>query len=163
MSEFAEKAETLLSACRRAGLMLATAESCTGGLIAAALTDIAGSSDVFDRGFVTYSNEAKMEMLGVSVATLSQHGAVSEQVAIEMAQGAQVRSNADLVVSVTGIAGPGGGTAEKPAGTVWLATVFKGRTIAVLHRFPHKNRDAVRHLSVEAALDLMLERVGDAT
>jgi nicotinamide-nucleotide amidase len=103
------------------GWQLATAESCTGGLIAAACTDRAGSSDWFDRGFVSYSNAAKTEMLGVAAALIEDHGAVSEAVAIAMARGALQHSAADLAVAVTGIAGPGGGSADKPVGTVWLA------------------------------------------
>ena len=108
-------ARAVLDACRARGIMLATAESCTGGMIAAALTDIAGSSDVVDRGFVTYSNEAKMEMLGVRQATLSSHGAVSRETALEMAAGALSHSRAGIALSVTGIAGPAGGSATAPA------------------------------------------------
>ncbi|RUY69046.1 CinA family protein, partial [Mesorhizobium sp. M7A.F.Ca.CA.001.13.1.1] len=113
-------ANALLQACQKRGIMLATAESCTGGMIIAALTDIAGSSAVVDRGFITYSNEAKMDMLGVSAATLDAHGAVSRETAIEMATGALTRSRAGLTLAVTGIAGPGGGSAEKPVGLVWF-------------------------------------------
>ncbi|RVC10993.1 CinA family protein, partial [Mesorhizobium sp. M7A.F.Ca.AU.002.02.1.1] len=112
-------ANALLQACQKRGIMLATAESCTGGMIIAALTDIAGSSAVVDRGFIAYSNEAKMDMLGVSAATLDAHGAVSRETAIEMATGALTRSRAGLTLAVTGIAGPGGGSAEKPVGLVW--------------------------------------------
>lgn len=112
------EAERLLAACRDKGVTLATAESCTGGLIAAALTAIAGSSDVVDRGFVTYSNEAKRELIGVPQALIQAHGAVSEEVACAMADGALARSRAAVAVSVTGVAGPGGGTTEKPVGLV---------------------------------------------
>src|ERR1700761_2206244 len=112
------EAEALLAACRAKGIMLATAESCTGGLIAAALTAIAGSSDVVDRGFVTYSNEAKHQMIGVPMALIETHGAVSEQVAAAMAEGALARSRAAIAVSVTGVAGPSGGSADKPVGLV---------------------------------------------
>jgi len=119
-------AEALLATCRRKKLMLATAESCTGGLVAGALTEIAGSSDVVDRGFVTYSNEAKQQMLGVSPTTLRDYGAVSRQTAEEMARGAIAHSNAQLAVAITGIAGPGGGSAEKPVGLVWLSVAAPG-------------------------------------
>ena len=117
----------LAQALRARGWRLATAESCTGGLIAAACTALAGSSDWFDRGFVTYSNEAKVQMLGVDAALIARHGAVSEQVACAMAAGALRHSPADLAVAVTGIAGPGGAVPGKPVGTVWLATALKGR------------------------------------
>ncbi len=106
---------------RNLGLMLATAESCTGGLIAAALTARAGSSEIFERGFVTYSNDSKIELLGVPAGVLRDHGAVSAQVSIAMARGALAHSRADLSLSVTGIAGPGGGSADKPVGTVWVS------------------------------------------
>ena len=111
----------VLDLARDSGLMIATAESCTGGLIGAALTSVAGSSDVVERGFITYSNEAKMELLGVEKDTLKLHGAVSEVVARVMAEGALKRSRADIAVSVTGVAGPGGGTKDKPVGLVHLA------------------------------------------
>ncbi|WP_428490147.1 CinA family protein [Rhodopila sp.] len=111
-------AEALLAECRSRGMMLATAESCTGGLIAAALTAIAGSSDVLDRGFVTYSNDSKTEMIGVPLALIETHGAVSEEVARAMAEGTLARSRAAIALSVTGVAGPGGGSAEKPVGLV---------------------------------------------
>src|SRR5262249_53163778 len=117
---FEALARAVLDACRAHGIMLTTAESCTGGMIAAALTDIPGSSDVVDRGFVTYSNEAKMEMVGVRHATLAAHGAVSRETAVEMAAGALAHSRAGIALSVTGIAGPGGGSAEKPVGLVWF-------------------------------------------
>jgi len=137
---------------------VATAESCTGGLVAGAITDIAGSSGWFDRGFVTYSNEAKIELLGVRDATLARFGAVSEQTAREMLAGALARSRADLAVAVTGIAGPGGGTKEKPVGLVWLAWgVRELPADAVAHRFPG-DRAAVRGASVSAALAGLLER-----
>ena len=116
-------AERVLAACRARGWTLATAESCTGGLVAGALTEIAGSSDVVDRGFVTYSNAAKMEMLGVPEATLAEFGAVSRQTAEAMAKGALERAGVDLAVSITGIAGPGGGSAEKPVGLVYLTAI----------------------------------------
>jgi len=137
---------------------VAAAESCTGGLVAGAITDIAGSSGWFDRGFVTYSNEAKIELLGVRDATLARFGAVSEETAREMLAGALARSRADLAVAVTGIAGPGGGTKEKPVGLVWLARGVRGAPAdAVAHRFPG-DRAAVREASVSAALSGLLQR-----
>ena len=149
-------AEKVLSACRARGWMLATAESCTGGMIVAALTDIPGSSDVVDRGFVTYSNAAKVDMLGVREASLERWGAVSEAVAREMADGALSRSRADLAVSVTGIAGPGG-SEHKPEGLVWLALAQRGgRTRAEELRFGARGRAAVRQATVDAALDRLL-------
>lgn len=120
------QAQAILEACRKAGLKLATAESCTGGLIAACLTDIAGSSDVFERGFVTYSNTAKTEMLGVPAKLITTRGAVSEEVAIAMAEGALAHSEAQISVAVTGIAGPGGGSVEKPVGLVHIAAARTG-------------------------------------
>lgn len=121
-------AAELLELCRRAGVKLATAESCTGGLIAGCLTEIAGSSDVVDRGFVTYSNEAKTEMLGVPAMLITLNGAVSEKVAVAMAEGALSRSNVDIAISVTGVAGPGGGTQDKPVGLVHFGCAGRGRT-----------------------------------
>src|SRR6185503_18341011 len=115
-ASFAALAEAVLAQHRRAHLKVATAESCTGGAIAAALTDIAGSSDVFERGFVVYSNEAKTELLGVPAPLVAKHGAVSQEVAAAMAEGALAHSRADAAISVTGIAGPGGGTPSKPVG-----------------------------------------------
>jgi nicotinamide-nucleotide amidase len=153
------QAEDLLQACRAAGKKIATAESCTGGLIAGCLTEIAGSSDVVDRGFVTYSNAAKTEMLGVSAA---QHehpgpGAVSAEVAVAMAKGALQASRADVAVSATGIAGPGGGSADKPVGLVFLGIAAKGGPArAVRHVFPG-DRGEVRHATLRAALDLVKE------
>jgi nicotinamide-nucleotide amidase len=120
------EAEAVLDACRTSGTMLATAESCTGGLIAAALTAIAGSSDVVDRGFVTYSNDAKNQMIGVPMPLIERYGAVSEQVAAAMASGALSRSRARIAVSVTGVAGPGGGSAEKPVGLVCFGLARTG-------------------------------------
>lgn len=131
--------------------MLATAESCTGGLISAACTDLAGSSQWFERGFVTYSNAAKTELLGVPAALIDAHGAVSEPVARAMAEGALARSHAQASVAVTGVAGPTGGSAEKPVGTVWLAWRVDGRTHSALHHFPG-DRAAVRAATVRLAL-----------
>lgn len=152
------KAGTLITAFSKRGLMVATAESCTGGLIAGALTEIPGSSSVVDRGFVTYSNDAKMQMLGVDPATLAAHGAVSRQTAIEMARGALTHSQADIAVAVTGIAGPGGGSEEKPVGLVHLAAASRGGS--VLHRemrYGDIGRDAVRIATVRTALDMLGE------
>ena len=148
----------VLNACRKHGIMIATAESCTGGLITAALTDIAGSSDVVDRGFVTYSNEAKNEMIGVPMELINQVGAVSKEVAIAMAEGALNNSRAGISIAVTGIAGPGGGSAEKPVGLVHIASARKG--FATLHkecRFGEKSREDIRHQTVLSALALVLE------
>ena len=151
------RAERFLSLCRAEGLRVATAESCTGGLIAACLTEIAGSSDVVDRGFVTYANEAKRDLLGVPDEVLMRVGAVSEEVARAMAAGALARSDADLAVAVTGIAGPGGGTAAKPVGLVHHACA--GPSGAVLHRrvvYPG-DRGAVRLATVATALDMLID------
>jgi nicotinamide-nucleotide amidase len=153
--ELREAAEHVLVACRKRGLKLVTAESCTGGLVAAALTAIAGSSDVVERAFVTYANEAKREMLGVPWDALLGHGAVSEPVARAMASGALARSHADLAVSVTGVAGPGGGSAEKPVGLVHFAAVRAGHEpIAERHVFPG-DRDSIRRVSVVTALSML--------
>jgi len=151
-NELLTAADRVLVSCRSAGLMVATAESCTGGLIAAALTAIAGSSDVVERGFVTYSNEAKNELLGVPMALIEVHGAVSEEVAAAMATGAVAHSRAQRAVSVTGIAGPGGGSAEKPVGLVARAGV-PARTERRV--FPG-DRAAVRHAAALFALGLLL-------
>ncbi|OBZ94015.1 damage-inducible protein CinA [Pararhizobium polonicum] len=156
------KAGSLISLFSERGLMVATAESCTGGLIAGALTEIPGSSAAVDRGFVTYSNDAKIQMLGVSPATLDIHGAVSRQTAIEMARGALTHSQADITVAVTGIAGPGGGSADKPVGLVHLATA--SRTGNVLHRemyYGDIGRDAVRLATVRTALEMLNEAAAD--
>lgn len=152
------RAERLLQSLRTAKLMLATAESCTGGLIVGLFTEIAGSSDVVERGFVTYSNEAKHECLGVPNALLAEFGAVSEQVARAMAQGAIDHSRANIAVAVTGVAGPGGGTAEKPVGLVHVAVARSGRQTA------HKRlqlgdigRQQIRMATVAQALTLIEE------
>jgi nicotinamide-nucleotide amidase len=148
-------AARLLDECRQAGVRLATAESCTGGLIAAALTAIAGSSDVVERGFVTYSNEAKTEILGVDAATIERHGAVSEAVALAMAEGALAHSRADIAVSVTGIAGPGGATATKPVGLVHLGCARRGRATVLERRIFAGDRAAVREQSVALAFAMI--------
>ena len=141
------------------GLVLVTAESCTGGLVAAALTAIAGSSAVLERGFVTYSNASKADLLAVPADLIEAHGAVSEPVARAMARGALAGSGADLSVSVTGVAGPGGGTAEKPVGLVHFSAVGPNGEIHAMHRFGDIGRDQVRLASVRVALGLLLERM----
>jgi len=148
----------LADTLRARGLMLATAESCTGGLIAAACTDLAGSSDWFERGLVSYSNAAKTELLGVPAGEIQQHGAVSEPVARAMAAGALARSAAGVAVAVTGIAGPGGGSVAKPVGTVWLAWAGPWGVQAELQVFPG-DRAAVRQATVACALRGLLARL----
>lgn len=153
-------ATKVLEAARSAKLKLATAESCTGGLVAAALTDVAGSSDVFDRGFVTYSNEAKIAMLSVSEATIATYGAVSSQTAAEMAHGAVENSLADIAVSITGIAGPGGGSTEKPVGLVWFGLATRGGSVETEERrFGAISRSEIRSAAVETALTLLLKAI----
>jgi nicotinamide-nucleotide amidase len=153
--EMREAAERVLVACRKRNLKVVTAESCTGGLVAATLTAIAGSSDVVERGFVTYANEAKREMLGVPWDALLGHGAVSEPVARAMATGALAHSQADIAVSVTGVAGPGGGSEDKPVGLVHLAAVRAGHApIVERHVFPG-DRDTIRRVSVLTALAML--------
>lgn len=152
-------AAEVLQAARYWGLRIATAESCTGGLIAGALTDVAGSSDVFERGFVTYSNAAKSEMLGVAPGTLAARGAVSEEVACEMAEGALRASRADLAVSVTGIAGPGG-SEFKPEGRVCFGLAQIGKpTFVETVEFGPRGRAEVRRATVEHALALLARRL----
>jgi len=151
-------AALVLKKAQAAGMQLTTAESCTGGMIAASLTDIAGSSAVFDRGFVTYSNAAKMEMLDVSAASLDRFGAVSEAVAKEMAFGALARSMADIAVSVTGIAGPGGGSVDKPVGLVWFARAEQGRAPEAFRMvFDDDGRDAIRTAARDYGLQLFAD------
>ncbi|MEZ5863197.1 MAG: CinA family protein [Geminicoccaceae bacterium] len=154
-------AARLLALCRERGLTLATAESCTGGLIAACLTEIAGSSDVVERGFVTYSNAAKMELLGVAAATLERHGAVSAETAAEMVAGALARSPADLAVAVTGIAGPGGATPTKPVGLVFIGVQRRGTAPEVERHVFAGDRRAVRTATLERALALLESKTGD--
>ena len=150
------QAEKLLVLARDAGTMIATAESCTGGLISSAITDIPGSSDVFDRGFVTYTNEAKIEMLGVLEATLEAFGAVSEEVARQMAEGALAHSGASIAVSTTGIAGPGG-SEHKPEGRVCFGLAQSGKdTIVQTVDFGSLGRAQVRSASAQHALDLLI-------
>jgi nicotinamide-nucleotide amidase len=156
-----DRAASLEARYRRAGLKLTAAESCTGGLICALLTEIPGSSAVLERGFVVYSNDAKREMLGVPEAVLASHGAVSEPTARAMALGALARSNADVAVSVTGIAGPDGGTAAKPVGLVHFACARRGgEAVAIERRFGPLTRWAIRLASLETALGLLEEAVG---
>ncbi|MDP3800670.1 CinA family protein [Brevundimonas sp.] len=142
------------------GLTLATAESCTGGLVAGALTAIAGSSAVFERGFVTYSNAAKTELLGVPAGMIETHGAVSEPVARAMADGAVARSRALVSVAVTGVAGPGGGSPDKPVGLVHFGAVGPAGAIHAEHRFGDAGREAIRLEGVRVALGLLLDRIG---
>ena len=151
--------EQLATALLARGWMLAAAESCTGGLIAAACTELSGSSNWFERGFVTYSNEAKTELLGVGPDLIARHGAVSEVVARAMAFGAIRHSRARVSVAVTGIAGPTGGSAEKPVGTVWFGFQVDGQLSSETHRFPG-DRAAVRSATVEHALRRLLELLG---
>jgi nicotinamide-nucleotide amidase len=150
-----QDAESLLAACRSKGIMLATAESCTGGLIAAALTAIAGSSDVVDRGFVTYSNGSKAEMIGVPMPLIETHGAVSEEVARAMAEGTLARSRAAIVVSVTGVAGPGGGSAEKPVGLVCFGLARTGQPVVSERQVFPGDRAAIRAATVVHAFAMI--------
>ena len=155
-----KESKKLLEALQDARLRLATAESCTGGLIAGCLTAVAGSSDVLERGFVTYSNEAKIEQLGVPPALIAAHGAVSAPVARAMAEGALAHSRADLTVSVTGIAGPGGASETKPVGLVHLAAARRGRPTRHQDTVFPGDRDAVRAAAVRAAFALVREQIG---
>ena len=160
MSEVSALAVRFIAACRAADIMAATAESCTGGMIAAAITDISGSSAVLDRGFVTYSNEAKMDMLGVAPETLESCGAVSRETALEMAAGALARSRAGIALAVTGIAGPGGGSAQKPVGLVWFGVAVRGQAPAAHRRvFEDRGRAFIRAETVRTALELGIAAV----
>ena len=151
-----QRAVALLDKCRSGGVKIATAESCTGGMVAALLTSISGSSDVFDCGFVTYSNEAKTGMLGVLPEVIAEFGAVSRECALAMAHGAILKSTATLAVSITGIAGPGGRSAAKPVGLVHFACSRRnGATLHREERFGDIGRDGVRKASVNVALDLL--------
>lgn len=156
-----DRAAALLDAYREKGLKIATAESCTGGLVAALLTEISGSSAVVERGFVTYSNEAKTELIGVSSDLISAHGAVSEPVARAMAEGALAHSRADVAVGITGVAGPTGGTATKPVGLVHFGLARKGApTIHLERRYGDLGRENVRRRAVEDALSLLEQAIG---
>lgn len=156
--EIYARAVAVLDAFRARGWTLATAESCTGGLVAGALTAVPGSSDVVDRGFVTYSNAAKMAMIAVPEATLAAHGAVSAETARAMAQGARAAAGVDAAVAITGVAGPGGGSAEKPVGLVHFACARRdGRIVHREKRFGDPGRAGIRRLAVLEALDLLLD------
>ena len=155
-----DRASRLIAAAAARGLTLTTAESCTGGLVAALLTEVPGSSAVVERGFVTYSNAAKVDMLGVPAALIDAHGAVSAPVAHAMAEGALRHSTADIAVAVTGIAGPGGGSAAKPVGLVQFACAWRGgATVSLEARYGAAGRSAVRLLAVEQALELLAAAV----
>lgn len=161
MDAISDLAAQVLDLARARDAKLATAESCTGGLVSAALTEIPGSSSVVDRGFVTYSNEAKSELLGVPMILIETHGAVSEDVARAMAEGALARSHAQFAVSITGVAGPGGGTDAKPVGLVWFAIAGAGRATQTLEqRFGDLGRSKIRAHSVETALTLFRDALG---
>ena len=154
-------AAELLEMCRVAKLKLVTAESCTGGLIAGCLTEIAGSSDVIERGFITYSNEAKQEMLGVPKMLINLNGAVSEKVAVAMAEGALTNSLADISIAVTGVAGPGGGSIDKPIGLVHLACAGRGRKTSVNHQIFPGNRADIRDATVQTAFSMLRRAAHD--
>jgi nicotinamide-nucleotide amidase len=157
-ADILEQAAAILEFCRARDLTLATAESCTGGLIAACFTEVAGASDVFERGYVTYSNRAKEEMLGVAAQTLARLGAVSKETALEMAAGARERARTDISIAVTGIAGPGGGSDEKPVGLVHIAAA--AQSVPPLHRecrFGEISRSEIRMLTLRQALLLAQE------
>jgi len=153
-----DEAADLLAACRTRGWTLASAESCTGGLIVASLTAIAGSSDVVDRGFVTYSNAAKIELLGVPGELIAAHGAISEPVVRAMAAGALARSRATVTIAVTGITGPSGGTAEKPVGLVWFGLAQRGGVLESTHVVFPGDRTAVREAAVAHAFGMIRAR-----
>lgn len=152
-------AQAVVEAAARRGVMVATAESCTGGLVAGAITAIAGSSVALDRGFVTYSNAAKTGMIGVSPELIETHGAVSEPVARAMAVGALAHSDAGLVVSITGVAGPGGGSAEKPVGLVHFGVADGAGVDHAEHRFGNLDREGVRLAAIRVALTMLLDRL----
>lgn len=151
-----EVAEAVVRKLKEAGMTVTTVESCTGGLLSATLVDVSGASDVFYQGVVTYANEAKVRLVGVKEATLQAHGAVSEETAREMAEGGAKAANADAALAVTGIAGPGGGTKEKPVGLVYIGCYVNGKTIVKKNLFTG-NRREVREQAVETALKLLLE------
>jgi len=158
--DLAEQASALLQSCREAGVTVGTAESCTGGLIAGCLTEIAGSSDVVDRGFITYSNVAKNVMLDVPMRLIERHGAVSEPVARTMAEGALTHSLAVLSVAVTGVAGPGGGTVGKPVGLVHLACAKRGgQTRHRAERYGDLGRSGIREATIRTAMEMLMEQL----
>lgn len=155
-----DQAKTLVTQCTQRGLRVVTAESCTGGLVAALITEIPGSSAMFERGFVVYANEAKTSNLGVAPTLLRRHGAVSAETAGAMAGGALMHSPADLSLAVTGIAGPSGGSAEKPVGLVFLAACMRGRSVVVQEHYFRGNRSEVRAQAASAGLALLLAQLG---
>jgi nicotinamide-nucleotide amidase len=162
--DLVEEAQRLLAELRTRQMMLATAESCTGGLLTGLLTEVPGASDVVERGFVTYSNKAKSACLGVPSQLLAKHGAVSEEVALAMAEGALVNSEADLAIAVTGVAGPGGGSAKKPVGLVWLAIARAGGTpLRTEWRFGDLGRSRIRLEALRAALAFVRQALDTPT
>lgn len=156
-----DKAQSLLELCAAKGLMIATVESCTGGLLAGCLTAVPGSSAVVERGFVTYTNEAKNELVGVPAALFPQYGAVSAEVASAMAGGALEHAPVDLAASITGVAGPGGGSAEKPVGLVYIGAARRGRAPVVRENRFEGDRDAIRLASIDVALTMLLTAAED--
>ncbi|HBR69547.1 MAG TPA: damage-inducible protein CinA [Rhodospirillaceae bacterium] len=156
MQDLSKKVSALL---RKKNLKLATAESCTGGLLSATITALPGSSDVFERGFITYSNESKTELLQVPAKLIATHGAVSAEVAQAMAEGALKNSRADITISITGIAGPDGGSTEKPVGTVYIGYAVKGRKAESRHNLFKGTREEIRKQSMTAALEIILENL----
>lgn len=162
MNDWGDLADSFLKACAHRKILVATAESCTGGMIISLLTDIPGSSSMVDRGFVTYSNEAKTEMIGVSPETLEKHGAVSAETAHEMAVGALENSRAGIALAVTGIAGPDGGSAEKPVGLVWFGLALSGKAAVTEKRiFENRGRDFIRRETVRHALRMGLRAMDE--
>jgi nicotinamide-nucleotide amidase len=155
-----QRAENLFILCRTKRLMLTTAESCTGGLVGGLITAIPGSSEIYDRGFITYSNEAKRDCLGVADALLVKFGAVSAEVAYAMAEGALAHSRAQIAMSITGIAGPGGGSPDKPIGLVYFGFGSAGAVTTHVEHFGDRGRDEVRRLAVVTAIDLLLQAGG---
>ena len=160
MHSLVEELSLLLT---RKNMRLVTAESCTGGMIAAVMTDRSGSSAVFERGFVTYSNESKIEELGVKSETIETHGAVSEQTAREMAEGALKHSHADIALSITGIAGPAGGTDEKPVGLVYIGIALRNQPANIFRNLFEGDRTTIRQVTVEKALELLIEKLSVVT
>ncbi len=162
MDDWGDLADRFLKACQRRKILVATAESCTGGMIISLLTDIPGSSSMVDRGFVTYSNEAKTDMVGVSEETLDKYGAVSAQTAHEMADGALKNSRAGITLAVTGIAGPDGGSPEKPVGLVWFGMALTGKPVVTEKRiFQNLGRDYIRKQTTKHALEMGLLALSD--
>ena len=162
MNDWGDLADNFLKACERRKILVATAESCTGGMIISLLTDIPGSSSMVDRGFVTYSNEAKIDMLGVSPDTLEKYGAVSAETAYEMAEGALENSRAGITLAVTGVAGPDGGSAEKPVGLVWFGMAQSGKPVVTEKmQFLNLGRDYIRRETARHALNMGLSALGD--